>query len=129
MFCAQRFKNWTETERLICAIEDFENEVMNGGFSQYYLYSVGVDWEIAQIGLEKIGAIKSKHLLEKSFSIFPQSKPSTIREENVNVVRNLSEEQRSLLNQLDDEFMGYEDNIGHLVIRFAEKNRSDFGTL
>lgn len=128
-FCAQRYKSWTETERLINAIEDMENEVMNGGFSQYYFNSVGIDWQDAQIGLGKIGAIKSKDLLEKSFSVFPLSKPYTIREENTNVIRSLSQEQKAFLNSLDDEFMTYEDNIGRLVIRYAEKNRSDFGTL
>jgi hypothetical protein len=129
MFCAQRYKSWTETEKLINAIEDLENEVMNGGFSQYYLNSAGIDWQYALIGLEKIEAIQSKNLLEKSFSIFPLSKPYTIREENINVIRNLSTDQNDFLNSLDNEFMAYEDNIGKLVIQYAEKNRNDFGTL
>jgi hypothetical protein len=129
MFCGQRYKSWTETEKLIYSIIDLENEVMNGGFLQYFRNSCGDQWQNADIGLEKIGAIKSKKLLDKAATLFPASMPSLITTERQAFLDNLSKEELPFFNHLDDEFIAYEDNIGHLVVLYAEKHRDDFGKL
>jgi len=126
-FCNQHHKNWTETEKLINAILDMESEVMNGGFHQYFLNSAGDQWQDVSIGLDKIGAIRTKELFKKSLTIFINSQPPIVWEERQKIVNNLSQEQIAYLDILDQDFYKYEDNIQLLTIAYAEKQRNDFG--
>ena len=106
--CSQHYKNWTETEKLINAVLELESQVMNGGFAQYFQNTNKEEWESAFSGLEKIGATKSKDLLEKARASYWDNK-------------------LDLLEELDQEFFKYEDNIGALVIAYAENHKEDFG--
>jgi hypothetical protein len=128
-FCNQHNKNWTESEKLINAVLDLESEVMNGGFHQYFQNSAGDQWKDALTGLDKIGAVKTLELLTKALTVFTDSKPSDIQEERQEIVKELSQEQIALLDNLDQEFYKYEDRTSSLVITYAEKNRSDFGNI
>ena len=105
-FCNQHSKRWTETEKLINAIEDFESDVMNGGFDQYLRNKPENEWKEAMLGLEKIGATKSLNLFKKALSVY-QKQPEE-------------------LEALDTEFFKYEDKIQTLVINYAEMHKNDF---
>lgn len=100
-FCSKQEVN-TDTEKVIISIEDFENDVMNGGFSQYYKNKTESEVNQVLIDLEKIGAKKSKALFEKFLL------------------------NQSLDEELTDEFIKYEDNIQALMIKYTENNIKDF---
>jgi hypothetical protein len=127
-FCSQHYKNGTKAEKLINAVLDMESEVMNGGFHQYFQNSAGDRWRDALAGLDTIGAIKSRGLLTKALTIFPNSSPSDVREERGKIASEISKEQIAFLDSLDQDFYKYEDRISSLVIVYAEKNRLDFGS-
>ncbi len=105
--CNQRYQNWTETERFLNAVLDLESDVMNGGFIQYLENKDKEERLDAIMGLEKIGAIRSKELLEKA---------------EVSYQKN----ELHLIEVLDQEFFEHQDNIEELVISYAEKNIKDF---
>jgi len=105
-FCSQQ-KNPTKTEKLILFVEDFENDVMNGGFQQYFENKSEEEQNEVLVNLDEIGAKKSKVLLEKALKIFNESKDSSF-------------------DKIDSEFFKYEDNIQNLVIKYAEENIKDF---
>ena len=105
-FCNQHSEHWTETERLINAVEDFESDVMNGGFDQYLSNKAESEWKDTLFGLEKIGATRSLNLFKKALAVY--------------------EKQPEALEALDTEFFKYEDKIQTLVIKYAETHRNDF---
>lgn len=99
-FCCKQENN-TDTEKIIISVEDFENDVMNGGFQQYIENKSEAEQRETLIALERIGAKKSKELFEKALEI------------------NSSEE-------LDEEFFKYEDGIQNLLVKYAENHINDF---
>lgn len=105
--CSQHYQNWTETERLLNAVIDMEEDVMNGGFAQYFENKEKEEQKDAHIGLEKIGANKSKELFEKAQVFYSNNDLDSIED-------------------LDQEFFKYEDNIANLVIAYTEKHVEDF---
>ncbi len=100
-FCSSQ-TNMTETEKVINSVEYFENDVMNGGFSQYFENKSEDERNELLVNLEKIGAKKSKELFEKFLKDQSQGE------------------------ELDEEFFKYEDNIQNLVVKYAEEHISDF---
>ncbi len=105
--CNQRYQNWTETERFLNAVLDLESDVMNGGFIQYFDNKDKEERLDAIIGLEKIGAIRSKELLEKAEVCYQKN-------------------ELHLIEVLDQDFFEHQDNIVELVISYAENHTKDF---
>lgn len=104
-----------------------ESEIMNGGFLQYFQNSAGDQWQDALVGLDKVGAIKSKKLFINAVTVFEKSEPSNIWEERQKVTNGFSEEKIDFLDSLDQEFYEYEDDLEQLIINYAENHRDDFG--
>ena len=70
----------TEAEKHICAIEELDAEVNNGGFAQYYFNSAGNHWQDALSGLEAIGATKRHKMMATTIDKFGQTEPSSDRD-------------------------------------------------
>ena len=60
----------TVAEILLCAIEELESEVSNGGFAQYSFNSAGDYWEDAQKGLAVIGAMERHQVMSATVKTF-----------------------------------------------------------
>lgn len=67
----------TESERHICAVEELEAELNNGGFAQYYFNSAGNHWKVALNGLAAIGAQKRHEIMASTVKKFGHSEPSS----------------------------------------------------
>ena len=70
----------TQAEKHICAIEELDAEVNNGGFAQYYFNSAGNHWKDALSGLEAIGATKRHKIMATAIDKFGQPEPSSDRD-------------------------------------------------
>ncbi len=70
----------TDAEKHICAIEELDGEVNNGGFAQYYFNSGGNHWKDALNGLAAIGATKRHKIMAATIEKFGQAEPSSIRD-------------------------------------------------
>lgn len=66
----------TVAEKHLCAIEELEAEVSNGGFAQYYFNPSGDHWEYAQAGLAQIGAKEHYKVMSASVKSFGSAMPS-----------------------------------------------------
>ncbi len=119
-------KGWqalTKAEKHILAIEILNNEVNNGGFTQYYFNSSGDQWVDALAGLDAIGAVKHRELMLRTLSIFPDRKPSTSRDDR-------SEQLAKIVRRKEDPFhdedsVWYklkEENLDKLMLRYNLAN-------
>lgn len=70
----------TEAEKHICAIEELNGEVNNGGFAQYYFNSGGDHWKDALRGLAAIRATERHKIMATTIEMFGQAEPSSDRD-------------------------------------------------
>lgn len=108
-------KKISETEKTIYLVGEIEAEVNNGGFSQYFFNSSGKNANKAVKALENIGARHTAELLKEAISVCKKSDTDE-----------LSDEQEEKLNELDDKFYKYEDDLAKLQIEFIKANLNDF---
>lgn len=114
------------SERYVALILDFEGQINNGGFDQYYFNSHGDNAAETVIALRAIGANNVAKMLEESFTIFPNSKPSPIRDIRQSQLENIGSLGDKKLSELDDQFYEYPDNISALLNRYIVSNKSQF---
>ena len=119
-------KGWvslTPAEKHICAIECLNNEINNGGFTQYYFNSSGDQWADALGGLEVIGAIKHRELMLQTLQRFPESAPSSKRSIRGEQLAKIVRKQEDPFNEQDSAWYKLKDeNLDKLVLRYNLAN-------
>ena len=98
------FEQLTEPEKIVLSIYEFEGEVNNGGFSQYFFNSSGDHAETASRGLKEIGASQTAAMLDNAMQLFGRSGPSADRETRTAQLDKLSSKAEKQLGLLDNEF-------------------------
>jgi hypothetical protein len=109
------YGNLNEKEKLIYCIWWLEGEVNNGGFHQFFWNSAGDNIKDTFTFLSAIGANHTAELLRKASEIaFGGEAPASrnMRQELLEIDEDMKMEK---LNQLDDEFYEYQDDIAGLV--------------
>jgi len=71
----------TAKQRQLVCVGDFEEELANGGFSQFFLNSPGDHAADTLRALRKIGANKSAGMLTEAMALFPGGSPAQDRDE------------------------------------------------
>lgn len=110
-----------DEENLIYSIAILEQEVNNGGFGQYFFNTSGSLAYLTLESLEKVGAKKTKKLLEQAIKIaFDGNIPSDWdeRQEKLLTLDKYGEEK---LNELDHQFYKTEENIEELVNAYLSR--------
>ena len=123
-FWKMGFSELTKSEQVFVTIWELESEVNNGGFEQYFLNSSGDNSFAVVSSLNSIGAVNAAKIVQEAVSIFGSNGPSRIHEERTTQVENLSDDNKSRLQELDDEFMLYPDNLTELLHSFVTMNRA-----
>jgi hypothetical protein len=119
------YEELTAPEKVFVSIWELESEVNNGGFLQYFFNSSGDNAKYCVLALEKIGATNVAALAKQANSIFANGEPpvdSAIRQPQV---QNLTAEQKSFLDQLDQKIYKRSDNLTELLFDFVMKNRAE----
>jgi hypothetical protein len=119
------YNELTEAEKVFVSVWELESEVNNGGFLQYFSNSSGDNAANCAWALEKIGALKVVALAKQALSVFENGNPSadsTIRQSQV---QNFSGEQKEFLDELDQQFFKYPDNLTKLLHDFVTKHKSE----
>jgi len=100
-----------------------EAEVNNGGFNQYFWNSSG-EFAIEAIeGFKEIGAIRNAKLMEKAVTIAIKEMPEMKKFHKQGTLEAFSESYKhTKLNDLDDEFYKYEENLSELRITYIRNN-------
>jgi len=118
-----------EEQRVLYITQALEMEVNNGGFSQFFFNSDGIFANELVSSFEKIGAVKTTEICKKAVSIFGDKIPTDRDEiQNVLVPDDEKDEEKieNLLNECDDEFFEYEDDLLELSYQFIIKNKESF---
>lgn len=110
-------------ERLIYLMGDLEGEVNNGGFSQYFFNSSGKYADETILILKEIGAKYTSSLLEEAKKIY-KSGPTNDGRDEPEV--DLTDSQEEKLNELDNKFYEYKDNLNELQITYIKLHITDF---
>jgi hypothetical protein len=106
--------------------QNFEREVNNGGFNQYFINSGGGFAHETITSLQSIGANKTAAILQHAIDQFPGSKVPKDRDERHETVRQIEDEADKVWGDLDQKFFKYEDNLNALNIAYVKANRNSF---
>ncbi len=122
----EKMENLSNLQKCFYFNQNLEREINNGGFSQYFFNSSG-DYALETIeSLNLIGANKTAKILEKAIAQFPESKvpiDKVLREE---ILEQIEEKANIVWEQLDDEFVKYDDDLNSLNLEFVKKNLDSF---
>jgi hypothetical protein len=115
------FDSLTELEKVLSAIWALEAEVNNGGFDQFFFNSAGDLAHYAPNALKQIGAFQMAELAERANSVFGPGGPPKNWEERRFLVRQFSEKEEKILDEVTSAFYKYPDNVQALVEQFVHK--------
>jgi hypothetical protein len=114
----------TNGERIIYYVGELEGEINNGGFSQYFFNSSGQNAKEAINALKTINAEYTASLLEQALAIYKNGPTNDGR--NDPEEDELTEKQEEKLNELDDKFYEYNDNLSELQIIYIKNHKEEF---
>jgi len=113
-------------EKNIVYIEEFEREVNNGGFSQYFSNSSGNNALETLNALNLINSKIFKKILENAIDKFPNRIVPKDRDEREELLMDIENNNADLWDELDNEFYEYEEDIYILLIEYIKNNIKDF---
>ncbi len=125
----ESIESLNEEQRVFYITQVLEMEVNNGGFSQFFFNSDGIFANELVESFEKIGAVKTVEICKKAVSIFGDEIPTDRDEiQNILVPDDEKEEEKieKLLNECDNEFFEYEDDLVELNYQFIINNKESF---
>ena len=116
----------SEAERIFYITQTLEMEVNNGGFSQFFYNSSG-NFSNELVGaFTAIGANATAAICQKAISAFGRDIPVD-RDEREEMLDKLeSDEFDEILEECDNAFYDYEDNLNELNYNFVMKNKEFF---
>ena len=116
----------SEAERIFYITQTLEMEVNNGGFSQFFYNSSG-NFSNELVGaFTAIGANATAAICQKAISAFGRDIPVD-RDEREEMLDELeSDEFDEILEECDNAFCDYEDNLNELNYNFVMKNKEFF---
>ena len=116
----------SEAERIFYITQTLEMEVNNGGFSQFFYNSSG-NFSNELVGaFTAIGAYATAAICQKAISAFGRDIPVD-RDEREEMLDELeSDEFDEILEECDNAFYDYEDNLNELNYNFVMKNKEFF---
>lgn len=114
-------------ERVIFVTLELECEVNNGGFSQYFYNSSGNRSNELIEAFREIGAVKTAGICKKALSAFDFQMPAD-REKREELLDEYDwETADSILEECDDKFYDYADELETLNYEYIVKNWEYFG--
>ena len=116
-------------QRILYITQALEMEVNNGGFAQFFFNSDGCLGNEIVSSFEKIGAMKTAEICKKAISIYVDKVPNDRDErEEILTPDDEKEEERieAILNECDDAFFEYEEDLVELNYQFIINHKESF---
>jgi hypothetical protein len=120
------YETLSQPERVFLCVWDLEDEVNNGGFDQYYFNSAGDHALDTVRALETIGAKRTAELVKTMNNLFGPAGPSPDRFKRQDQLSGLRSSTAKQMNDANNRFYKYEDNLEELLTAFVSKNREAF---
>jgi len=129
-FGKQEFDLQSVPQRVFSTIWAVEQEVNNGGFSQYFSNLSGAETAAFVVdALDTIGAPNTADICRRAIVLaFPNGLPASPDAISA-AAADFSEEVDEGLDRLDSEFFAYPHNLTDLLFAFVAKHPDEFGTL
>ena len=117
----------SEAEKIIYLEQAFECEINNGGFDQFFFNPSG-DYTYETLeALKSISADKTALILEKAISIFGKKKIPSDQTDRQNLLEKIENEKTAdILDECDEKFYAYEDDLSALCLKYIEQNLEQF---
>ena len=123
----ERLEKLSAAQRVFHLNQNFEREVNNGGFEQFFFNSSGDNADETVSSLEAIGAFKTAELLRHAIARFPDGKvPADSDERQVLMVNTWPEGSSTTFGEFDERFYAYEDPLTDLNFDWIRSNAGDF---
>ena len=116
----------TEAERIFYITQTLEMEVNNGGFSQFFYNTSGNFSSELVSAFTAIGANATAAICQKALSAFGRDIPADQEERQKMLDELESEEIDGILEECDNAFFDYEDDLNELNYNFVVKNKKFF---
>jgi len=114
----------SEPERVFYVGQLLEMEVNNGGFAQFFFNFSGDFANEIVSAFTKIGAVKTAEICKKAVSIYDGEVPAD-RDEREDVFVD-DEELEAILEECDDAFFAYEEDLNALNYEYVMRNKMAF---
>ncbi len=116
----------SEPQKLFYINQNLEREVNNGGFNQFFINSSGNYAHETILSLKAIGANKTASIVQKAIDQFPDKTVPKDRDKRVEIVEQIEEVADEVWNELDREFLKYEDDLNTLNIAYIKEHKDFF---
>ncbi|MBO9659735.1 MAG: DMP19 family protein [Chitinophagaceae bacterium] len=116
----------TESQKMFYFNQVVEREVNNGGFDQYFYNSSGAFAHQTVESLTAIGAESTAGILIHAIMCFPGGKVPEDDEARRELLGKMSQDNLDVLEQLDQSFFAYEDDLNELNMAYVRRNREFF---
>lgn len=121
-----RLDRLSPQEQVFYICNNLEEEVNNGGFSQYLYNSSGDQAHRVVECLKTIGATRTADICRTAFDAFGYPIPHNREEREAFLDRYETEQVSNILSLCDDRFYDYPDDLETLNYRYIMENRSYF---
>jgi len=117
--------NLNDIERRLIAVDAMNEEVLDGGFKQYFSTSLGADVDVALAGLKEMGATGTAKIVERAMAQFPNNKPPADNEQRNAIMDKIEATAEPVWQTCDDDYYGFKENLDALELAYAMKHRTD----
>jgi hypothetical protein len=119
------WENLSDTERRLIAIDAMNDEVLDGGFKQYFSTSLGADVEVALAGLKEMGATGTVEIVERAMAPFPSNKPPADYEQRNVIMEKIEATAGPVWEKCDNAYYDLKEDRDALELAYVRKKRGD----
>jgi hypothetical protein len=124
--CEKRgWNNLSDTERRLIAVDAMNDEVLDGGFRQYFSTSLGADATVALAGLKEMTATGAAEIMERAMAQFPASQPPAAYDQRNAVMDKIAATANPVWDKCDHDYYEAKEDLDALELAYAQKKRVD----
>ena len=123
------FADQSEAQQVFSAIWALESQVNNGGFLQYFESSDGDTAEHAPFALRAIGALACAQIVERALRTASAAPLPASEIERQEFMGSLADDVLERLEQLDQQFFKYPDDLTDLLFAYVAARPETFGAV
>jgi hypothetical protein len=126
-FGKRKFVEQSEVQRVFSTVWGLENQVNNGGFTQYFGSDDGEATNFAPTALRRIGAARCAAIVEQAIRAASAKPLPDSQQERRALIQSLSSAALKELEDLTQKFFKYPDNLTDLLFEYVSKHPEAFG--